>query len=126
MLAERQNTQDAIHLLDELIPLAGASHAEVVDYAVEIPLRYAQCYATLKDGRKVAFCKPGQFMGWTGNEPGRSLLFRCGASTLELGLETSTEASCIRNIIFEILPRCASTVKKFVGVDGGLVYQPAA
>ncbi len=42
-----------LKILDEVIPLDGASHTDVVNYSVEIPLRYAECFALLCDGRKV-------------------------------------------------------------------------
>ena len=124
-----QQTHDAIALLDDLIPLQGASHSDVAEYKVEVPLRYAQCFAVLRDGRKLPMADPTAFIGWSGHDEDRSLLFRCGHSTLELGLTQSEEAPLpgrIRNIVFEVLaPRCATTVKKFIGIDGGLVYQPA-
>ena len=124
-----QTTPDAAALLDELIPLQGASHADVVEYRVEVPLRYAQCIAALSDGRKVPLSDPRAFVGWAGAKSERSLLFRCGQASLELGLASQADASLpgrIRNIVFEALaPRCATTVRRFIGVDGGLVYQPA-
>ncbi len=125
----QQETHDAITLLDDLIPLQGASHADVAEYRVEVPLRYAQCFAMMRDGRKLPMANPRSFIGWSGHSDDRSLLFRCGTSTLELGLTQEDDAPLpgrIRNIIFEVLaPRCATTVKRFIGVDGGLVYQPA-
>lgn len=124
-----QETHDAIALLDDLIPLRGASHADVVEYCVEIPMRYAECLALLADGRKVALDEPRRFVGWSCHDTNRSLLFQNGGSTLELGLADSQRAALpgkIRNIIFEVLaPRCASTMKKFIGIDGGLIYQPS-
>lgn len=122
-----QESQDAIALLDDLIPLQGASHADVVEYLVEVPLRYSQCFARLNDGRKVPLSHARKFLGWSGGNTDRSLLFRCKGSTLELGL-SDREAPLpgrIRSIIFEVLgPRCATTMKRFIGVDGGLIYQP--
>ena len=124
-----ESSRDAIGLLDDLIPLQGASHADVVEYLVETPLRYSQCFARLGDGRKVPLSQARKFLGWTGDGNDRSLLFRCRNSTLELGV-TERDAPLpgrIRSIIFEVLaPRCATTMKKFTGVDGGLVYQPAS
>lgn len=121
-------SQDAIALLDDLIPLQGASHADVVEYLVEVPLQYSQCLARLEDGRKVPLSQARKFIGWAGESTDRALLFRCKESTLELGLTDRDAPSPgrIRSIIFEVLgPRCAKTMKKFTGVDGGLVYQPA-
>jgi hypothetical protein len=48
-------------ILDELIPLRRGSHADVVEYRVEIPMRYAECHAILADGSRVAFRNPRRF-----------------------------------------------------------------
>ena len=64
--------------LDRTIPLQGASHADVIGYTVEVPLRYAECRARLVDGRTVRFANPRQFEGWLGYGRNPSLLFRCG------------------------------------------------
>jgi len=64
--------------LDRAIPLNGASHADVVEYSVDIPMRYAQCFARLADGRTVRLKDSGQFLAWSGWEGKRSFLFRNG------------------------------------------------
>ena len=129
-ILKRQETQDAIAVLDDLIPLCSASHADVVEYCIDIPMRYAQCFAQLTDGRKVAFRDPRKFVGWSSHDENRSLLFRSKTSTLELDIASRDEATLpgrIRNIVFEFLaPRAADTMRKFIGVDGGLLYQPTA
>ena len=51
----RENTTK---ILDSLIPLRNASHADVVEYRVEIPMRYAECYAILTDGRRARLVEP--------------------------------------------------------------------
>ncbi|MEM9689550.1 MAG: malate synthase G [Pseudomonadota bacterium] len=67
--------QRAIAFLDRTIPLRDASHADVERYTVEIPLRNAECFATLKDGRKVRLIERQQFAGWQGYGDDKSLLF---------------------------------------------------
>lgn len=52
--------------LDESVPLRGASHAEVARYAVEVPMRYSECFAILADGRKVPLANKRQFLAWSG------------------------------------------------------------
>mgnify|MGYP001824429162 FL=1 len=54
-----------VRALDDAIPLQGASHADVCEYVVEIPMRYAECFALLNDGRKVGLKNPRQFVGWS-------------------------------------------------------------
>ena len=117
-----------LKILDEVIPLDGASHTDVVNYSVEIPVRYAECFALLSDGRKVALAEPRRFVGWSGHDPDRSLLFRNNGSHIELGVEgpvNGHEAVNIRNIVVEDATACHSrTEKRFIGVDGDLVLLP--
>ena len=41
----RHERRHAAKYLDEIIPLIGASHTEVVDYLVSVPMRYAEVKA---------------------------------------------------------------------------------
>jgi len=50
--------------LDRAIPLNGASHADVVEYSVDTPMRYTECFARLADGRDVRFKDSRQFLAW--------------------------------------------------------------
>ena len=72
----RRKQTEMAKYLDEAVPLKGASHADVVSYSVDIPMRYAECYAVLADGQKVRLKNARQFMGWSGPEGERTLLFR--------------------------------------------------
>ncbi len=65
--------QNTARILDDLIPLRGASHADVVEYRVEIPMRYAECHALLTDGRKVRLVDSRKFLGWSSHDSRRSL-----------------------------------------------------
>jgi hypothetical protein len=126
---KQQEAEDAIAVLDDLIPLRDASHADVVEYCVDIPMRYAECFAELTDGRKVALMEPRKFVGWSSHDENRSLLFRNENSTLELDIAPNKQPSLpgkIRNIVFEFLaPRSTNSMKKFIGIDGSVLYQPA-
>ena len=64
--------------LDQLIPLSGASHTEVVDYLVSIPTRYAEVRARLANGRLARLADAKQFLGWRGYGANPTLLFGCG------------------------------------------------
>jgi malate synthase len=74
----------AMAFLDQAIPLEGASHADVAEYAVEIPFRYAICRATLKDGRRVPLKDSRQFAGWSCWEKKCSYLFRNNGLHIEI------------------------------------------
>jgi hypothetical protein len=116
-------------ILDNLIPLRGASHADVVEYHVEIPMRYAECHAVLADGRKVGFVNPRKFLGWSSHGPRRSLLFRNNDITLEVEVDNCAaerECSTVRSINLQAaLRKGASRLKKFIGIDGDLLILPA-
>ena len=74
----------ATEFLDRVIPLDGASHADVVSYSVEIPTRNATCFATLADGSKARLKDSTRFIGWSGWEGQRSYLFRDNDLHIEL------------------------------------------
>ena len=79
--------ENTARILDSLIPLRNASHADVVEYRVQIPMRYAECFAVLTDGRTVRFKEPRKFMGWSSHDERRSLLFRHHGITLEVEVD---------------------------------------
>jgi len=120
---------NAARILDELVPLVGVSHTDVVEYRVEIPMRYAECFAVLADGRRVAFRDPSKFLGWSSHEPRRSLLFRNNDLTLEVEVDSLAihrERSTVRSINLQAALRAsANRVKKFIGIDGELILLPA-
>jgi len=126
---QKQDSLDAVTLLDDLIPLRDASHTDVVEYSVEIPLRNAECHALLQDGRKVGLVEPWQFKGWSSHEPSRTLLFRVNGAHLELDVEDELAGKApgkIHSIVLEAVAlRCANSMKKFIGTDGNLLLLPA-
>ena len=125
---QRKESPDAVSLLDDLIPLRGASHTDVLEYSVEIPFRYAECYALLQDGRKVSLVEPRKFVGWSSYKPSRTLLFRVNGAHLELDVEDELAGQApgkIHNIVLEAMAlRCADRMRKFIGIDGGQVLLP--
>lgn len=70
--------------LDRMLPLQNASHADVEQYGVDIPLRYSECFAKLRDGRIVRLRDARQFKGWVGMNGSRRLLFANGHGSIEL------------------------------------------
>ena len=128
-MLQPQESPHAVSLLDDLIPLRGASHTEVAEYSVEIPLRNAECFALLRDGRKVGLAEPWKFIGWSSYSPSRTLLFRVKAAHLELEVEDELAGMSpgkIHNITLEAMTlRAANAMRKFIGIDGTLVLLPA-
>lgn len=121
--------ENTANILDNLIPLRGASHADVVAYRIDIPVRYAECYAVLADGSKARFANPRKFLGWSSREARRSLLFRNNDITLEVEIDnqaTEKKRSTVRSINLQAAVReGANRIKKFIGIDGDLLILPA-
>ena len=109
----RKQTEMAAYL-DESVPLKGASHADVVSYSVDIPMRYAECYAVLADGEKVRLQNARQFMGWSGPEGQRTLLFRNNGRriVIDAGARHNDSESSGRR----------SGVHRFIARDGSLLF----
>lgn len=119
-----------VSVLDDAIPLRGASHADVVEYLVEIPMRYAECLALLADGRKVGLQDPRKFVGWSRHDSNRSLLFRSDGRHFEVAVEGDLRGQTpgsIRQVFLEAKSgRRSSQARKFIGIDGDLVILPAS
>lgn len=97
----RENTD----FLDLVIPLDGASHADVLNYTVEIPMRYANCFAILTDGRKIKLRDARKFLGWSGWGKQRSYLFMNDDQYIEVRthLDQSTDRPVPGNICSIVL-----------------------
>lgn len=80
----RSIVNPAAGFLDTAIPLNGASHYDVVAYSVETIWRKAECIATLAGGRHVKLRDAWQFIGYTGRNPLRFLLFHDGGLHIEV------------------------------------------
>ena len=128
-LPQPHESLDAVTLLDDLIPLRNACHNDVIEYSVEVPFRYAECFAVLADGRKVGLVEPRKFVGWSSYNPSRTLLFRINGAHLELDVEEQLAGKApgrIHNITLEAMAiRGADKMKKFIGIDGDQVLLPA-
>ena len=103
----RQERLERAEILDKEIPLKGASHADVVGYGIDIPLRYTECFARLADGSKVRFRNRRQFVGWSGDEESRSFLFQNGSRRPVIDAPGIAEQRRTR---------------KFIARDGSLMY----
>lgn len=110
----QQNQMEQTKFLDQMIPLKEASHAEVVSYGVDTPMRYTECFARLTDGRVVRFRNSRQFIGWSGMNGSRKLLFRSDAGRI---LIPSGEGRKNR-----VQSQQADSAHKFITRDGGLLF----
>ncbi|MDH5622373.1 MAG: hypothetical protein OEY74_09860 [Gammaproteobacteria bacterium] len=76
--------------LDEIAPLQGASHSEVVDYSVTVPFFYAELRARLANGRWARLADASQFLGWFGYGPNPTLLLDCGGQRVAVDTGTGS------------------------------------
>jgi hypothetical protein len=124
-------------VLDRIIPLHAASHADVNNYTVEIPMRYAECFAILTDGRRVAFRDARKFLAWSGWEAERSYLFRNKGLLVEI--KTNPDLYAVRDVpgkVYDIVVRQLmpgelvtadkaeignNDVRKFIAPDGNQI-----
>ena len=111
---KRRKLKKIAAYLDIKLPLAGASHADVERYFIDTPLRYTQCFAALTDGRIVRLRDVRQFVGWSGKDEERSLLFSCEGrrvviNTVNGGYELEDPSENIG-------------VRKFIGRDGSMIF----
>jgi hypothetical protein len=100
--------------LDRMIPLKDASHADVVSYGVDTPMRYSECFAKLADGRVVRLQDSRQFIGWSGMNGSCRLLFRSDAGRILVPASVSHQQATSE--------RRSSGMHKFVTRDGGLLF----
>lgn len=95
--------------LDRSIPLQGASHADIVEYGVDTPLRYSECFGRLADGRKIRLTNSRQFVAWAGRGSERSFLFQGRYGRIEVIASEHGSPGSVQT---------AAGPRKFVARDG--------
>jgi len=121
----------ATSFLDRVLPLDGASHADVIRYTVEIPTRFARCFGVLENGRKVPFLELRKFVGWSGRTGERSLLFCNNGLHIEIqtgfeGLGEKGSPAYIRDVTLEsAISSNQVCERRFTAIDGSRMLLPA-
>jgi hypothetical protein len=110
----QQEQIEKAKFLDQMMPLNGASHAEAVSYGVDTPMRYSECFAKLADGRVVRLKDSRQFIGWSGMNGSRRLLFRSDVGRILIPATVSQQQTAQE--------RRTSGLHKFITRDGGLLF----
>lgn len=131
MASSTNSMWQSSNLLDQHIPLAGASHAEAVGYTIVIPMRYTECEAKLHDGRRVRLVRPRQLVGWRGQQGQRTCLFDCGGRGFELYIDEVGMGGPrpLRDGPLTIYERPFADLEgihKYVAPDGSIVFARVA
>ena len=105
----RRERKLAAQHLDRLVPLLGASHGDVIDYSVTVPMRNAELRARLADGRTTRLIDSRQFIGWLGYGANPTLLLGCGDQRVVVATGSQHDL----------------TSNTFIARDGGQVPLPA-
>lgn len=129
--------------LDEQIPLDAASFDDVCRLGVDLPTRYAECFAELDDGRHVRLRRPQQLLGRTDAGDRQSFYFTCErGQVIRLRTDRAFKREirgmhCWSNVTFcrafsssdPRVRRLGSDVHRIIAVDGSLLFmapEPAA
>jgi len=96
----------AAELLDEIAPLAGASHADVVAYGIGEGNGGAQLRAMLAEGGNTGLEDPQQFAGYVGDDEPSAVLLRRNGLHLEIQIDRddpvgSAHAAGVKDVLME-------------------------
>ncbi len=120
--------------LDAALPLRTGSHGDVVRYCVDIPMRFAECFAILKDGRKVPLANKRSFIAWTGHAPRCEMLFEAHGLRIAAQIDPADQVASeapgkIASIDAQPIKRGARLMarresdcgRRFIALDGALL-----
>lgn len=125
-----------MNILDRLLPLDGASFRNVVTLGVDTPMRYAELYAVLDDGRRIRLKDKCQLLGWDGRGARKTVLLRCPRKKIVRlrindarrrairKIEHWDEASLVKALSAADTRVAAmrGRVHKLTGIDGSLLF----
>ena len=117
--------------LDAAVPLKCGSHADVVRYNIDVPMRYAECFAVLRDGRTVPLANKRSFVAWSGRESRHSLMFEAHGLRIEAMIDPYDRAARsapghvakidIQSTSTDAPPRqMAGSNRRFIATDGAV------
>lgn len=124
----------ATDFLDSVIPLVGASYADVDFLGVDIPMRYAKFFARLHSGNKVRLRNSRAFAGWSSEGGKGSFLFFDNGLHVEVRVDPDHPAGrsapasicavipqSTRTTDSEVPVRANNSARKFVAIDGSQI-----
>jgi len=123
--------QRAGEILDELVPLQNASHADVAAYGIGEGSGDRQLRAVLADGGNTGLADPGQFVGYVGDYEPSVVLLRNNGLHLEIQIDRddpvgSAHAAGVKDVVLEsaitTIQDCEDSVAAVDAEDKTLVY----
>ena len=128
--------------LDRLIPLVSASHSEVTRLGIDIPTRYAECFAITSRGETARLRNRRQLLGWSMGAQKRDYFFTCDEKVIRIRTDSSRLRQVRRADLWDAFAVCEALsgkdpkvaalgpdVNKLVAPDGSLLFisqlQPA-
>ena len=128
-----------VQLLDDQVPLADASFGDAAIFDIDIPMRYAEFFAWLRNGKTVRLRNRSQLLGWSGRGRRRHFYFHADGAGILRVRTNNARRQPIRAVDYwqdAVLCRAQSSsdprlkalgsnVHKIITVDGSLCFASA-
>ncbi len=118
-------------VLDEVTPLASASHRDVTAYRVESVADGFDLVATLADGSRARLAEPAQFVGFNGEGDASAVLLKHNGLHIEIQVDRehpvgAAHAAGVKDVLLEsavtVIQDCEDSVAAVDAEDKALVY----
>ncbi len=121
----------AAEILDEIVPLEGASHGDVVAYGIGEGAGGRQLRAILKEGGNTGLADPQQFAGYVGEDEPSVVLLRHNGLHVEIQIDRghpvgAAHAAGVKDVVLEAaittIQDCEDSVAAVDAADKCVVY----
>ncbi len=118
-------------VLDEVVPLAQCSHADVSGYRIDAVNGDFALAATLSSGERAGLADPSQFAGFVGEGEPSVVLLRSNKLHIEIQVDRghpvgAAHPAGVKDVVFEsaltVIQDCEDSVAAVDGEDKALVY----
>ena len=118
-------------VLDQIVPLAGASHASVSAYRAEANGNGFELVAALANGSQARLAEPAQFVGFNGAGDAAAVLLKHNGLHIEIQIDRghpvgAVHAAGVKDVLLEsavtVIQDCEDSVAAVDAEDKALVY----